>query len=146
MRRLGSRNKRKYLRKFSEPGCDMSRRLLGVSPDAGRRRRTWRQSVRRDWQLYSLAVLPLAFFAVFRYLPMAGNVIAFRRYHPGGNLFGDEWVGLHYFRLVVSDSTFWHVFGNTFILGGLTLLFVFPLPVVLALLLNEVRTRSVKRF
>jgi putative aldouronate transport system permease protein len=138
----------------------MSRRLLDVSPDADRPpaadvpaaaprragRRTWRQAVRRDWQLYSLAVLPLAFFVVFRYLPMAGNIIAFRRYHPGGNLFGDEWVGLHYFRLVINDSTFWHVFANTLILGGLTLVFIFPLPLVLALLLNEVRTRSLKRF
>src|SRR6185295_13725606 len=135
----------------------MSRRLLDVSPDADRppaadvpaaaprragRRRTWRQAVRRDWQLYSLAVLPLAFFVIFRYLPIAGNVIAFRRYHPGGNLFGDDWVGLRYFRLVMNDPTFWHVFGNTLILGGLTLVFIFPLPLVLALLLNEVRTRS----
>ncbi len=109
-------------------------------------RRSWRQSLRRDWQLYSLAVLPLLFFAIFRYLPMAGNIIAFRRYHPGGNIFGDEWVGIHYFKLFWSDPTFWHVFANTFIIGGLTLLFCFPAPVVLALLLNEVRTRWLKRF
>jgi putative aldouronate transport system permease protein len=109
------------------------------------RRRTPRQVLRRDWQLYSLAVLPLLFFAVFRYLPMAGNVIAFRRYHPGGSLFGDEWVGLHYIRLFMEDSTFWHVFTNTLVLGGLTLLFTFPLPIVLALLLNEVRTRPLRR-
>ncbi len=108
-------------------------------------RRTWRQAVRRDWQLYSLAVLPLLFFAVFRYLPMFGNIIAFRRYHPGGSLFGDEWVGLHYFKLFWNDPYFWHVFTNTLILGGLTLLFTFPLPIVLALLLNEVRTRWFKR-
>jgi putative aldouronate transport system permease protein len=111
-----------------------------------RHHRTWRQAWRRDWQLYSLAVLPLVFFAVFRYLPMIGNVIAFRRYHPGGALFGDEWVGWHYFRLFWSDSTFWHVFTNTLIIGALTLLFCFPMPVVLALLLNEVRTRFFKRF
>src|SRR3954453_16068513 len=101
----------------------MSRRLLDVSPDAGRRRRGWRQSLRRDWQLYSLAVLPLAFFVIFRYLPMAGNVIAFRRYSPGGNVFGDSWRGVHYFKLFLHDPTFWHVFANTLILGGLTMLF-----------------------
>jgi putative aldouronate transport system permease protein len=110
------------------------------------RRRTWRRALRRDWQLYSLAVLPLLFFAVFRYLPMIGNVIAFRRYQPGGNLFGERWVGLHYFRLFLHDPTFWHVLTNTLILGGLTLLFTFPMPVVLALLLNEVRVRWLKRF
>jgi putative aldouronate transport system permease protein len=109
-------------------------------------RRSWRRSLRRDWQLYSLAVLPLLFFAVFRYLPMIGNVIAFRRYEPGGALFGEEWVGLHYFRMFLADPTFWQVFTNTLVLGALTLLFTFPLPIVLALLLNEVRTRLLKRF
>jgi putative aldouronate transport system permease protein len=110
------------------------------------RRRTWRQALRRDWRLYSLAVLPLLFFAVFRYLPMAGNIIAFRRYEPGGSLFGERWVGLHYFRLFLNDSTFWQVFANTLILGALTLLFTFPMPIVLALLLNEVRIKVLKRF
>lgn len=109
-------------------------------------RRSWRRSLRRDWQLYSLAVLPLLFFAVFRYLPMIGNVIAFRRYEPGGALFGQEWVGLHYFQMFLADPTFWQVFTNTLILGAFTLLFTFPLPIVLALLLNEVRTRFLKRF
>ncbi|MGC9665328.1 ABC transporter permease [Planosporangium sp. 12N6] len=109
-------------------------------------RRPWRQALRRDWQLYSLAILPLLFFAIFRYLPMIGNVIAFRRFRPGGSVFGEYWVGLRYVRLFLADPTFWHVFTNTLILGALTLLFCFPLPVVLALLLNEVRTRVLRRF
>ena len=116
-------------------------------PVRGRRpRRSWRLTLRRDWQLYSLAIMPLLFFAIFRYLPMIGNVIAFRTYQPGGPLFGTQWVGLQYFDLVVHDPTFWHVFFNTLILGGLTLAFGFPAPVILALLLNEVWTRGLKRF
>jgi len=115
-------------------------------PELRARRRTWRESLRRDWQLYSLAVLPLVFFLVFRYLPMLGNVIAFRRFEPGGNVFGEYWVGLRYFRMFFTDPTFWEVFTNTLVLGALTLLFCFPLPIVLALLLNEVRTRKLKRF
>ncbi|GIH18436.1 ABC transporter permease [Rugosimonospora africana] len=111
-----------------------------------RARRTWGKALRRDWQLYSLAVAPLLFFIIFRYLPMAGNVIAFRRYRPGGSLFGDEWIGLHYFRLFIHDPTFWHVFTNTLILGALTLVFIFPMPIVLALLLNELHNRRLKRF
>jgi putative aldouronate transport system permease protein len=110
------------------------------------RSRSWRYALRRDWQLYSLALLPLLFFLIFRYLPMIGNVIAFRRYQPGGSIFGEYWVGLRYFKLFMSDPTFWNVFTNTLIIGGLTLLFCFPLPIVLALLLNEVRTRYLKRF
>lgn len=114
----------------------------------GRRagRRTWRRALRRDWQLYSLAVLPLLFFLVFRYLPMLGNVIAFRRFQPGGSVFGERWVGLRYLRMFLSDPTFWDVFTNTLVLGVLTLLFCFPLPIVLALLFNELRSRRLKRF
>ncbi|WP_454051087.1 ABC transporter permease [Cellulomonas sp. Marseille-Q8402] len=105
----------------------------------------WRTVLRRDWQLYSLAVLPLLFFAVFRYLPMAGNAIAFRRFRAGGSMFGDEFVGLRYFEMFINDPQFWQVFRNTFVLGGLTFLVCFPLPIVLALMLNEVRLRAFKR-
>lgn len=115
-------------------------------PGAGPRKRGWAYALRRDWQLYSLAILPLLFFLTFRYLPMLGNVIAFRRYLPGGNVFGERWVGLRYFRMFLNDPTFWEVFTNTIVLGTLSLVFVFPLPVVLALLLNEVRVRKWKRF
>lgn len=105
-----------------------------------------RKVLRRDWQIYSLAVLPLLFFLVFRYLPMLGNVIAFRRFRPGGSIFGDEWVGLRYIQMFLEDPTFWKVFGNTLTLGALSLLICFPLPIILALLLNEVRSRYFKRF
>src|SRR5215831_19764296 len=105
-----------------------------------RQQLAWRRALRRDWQLYSLAILPVLFFLIFRYLPMAGNVIAFRRFEPGGSLFGEEWVGLHYVQLFLSDPTFWNVFTNTLALGLLTLFVLFPLPIVLALLLNELRT------
>ncbi|WP_298988810.1 sugar ABC transporter permease [uncultured Pseudokineococcus sp.] len=109
-------------------------------------RRTWRSALKRDWRLYSLVLLPLLFFAVFRYLPMLGNVIAFRRFRPGGSIFGDEWVGLRYFELFVNDPLFWNVFKNTLVLGALTLVVVFPMPIVLALLLNELRSKRFKRF
>ncbi len=106
---------------------------------------SWRRSLRRDWQLYTFLVLPLLFLAVFRYLPMAGNVIAFRRFRPGSSIFGDEWVGLHYVEMFVQDRVFWNVFQNTLILGGLALVIVFPLPIAAALMLNELRSRRFKR-
>ncbi|MHA7984972.1 ABC transporter permease [Rathayibacter sp. CAU 1779] len=107
-----------------------------------RRRRPWW----RNWQLYSLLVLPVAYFVLFRYIPMAGNVIAFRQYVPGGNIFGDSWIGFQNFELFLADPSFWQVFWNTAILGGLALVFGFPVPIILALLLNEVRNRGFKRF
>ncbi len=112
----------------------------------GRAKLSWRKSIRRDWQLYTLVLLPLAFFVIFRYLPMAGNVIAFRRFQPGGSIFGEEWVGLRYVEMFLNDPTFWNVFGNTLTIGLLSLIFAFPAPIILALLLNEVRTRYFKRF
>jgi putative aldouronate transport system permease protein len=107
--------------------------------------RSWKKALRRDWQLYSLLLLPVLFLLLFRYVPMLGNVIAFRRFRPGGSIFGDEWVGMRYVELFINDAKFWDVFQNTVVLGGLTLLIVFPLPIVLALLLNEVRRSWFKR-
>lgn len=115
-------------------------------PPKSRAKLSWRKSIRRDWQLYTLVLLPLAFFVIFRYLPMAGNVIAFRRFQPGGSIFGEEWVGLRYVEMFLNDPTFWTVFGNTLTIGLLSLIFAFPAPIILALLLNEVRTRYFKRF
>lgn len=110
------------------------------------KRTDWRYVIRRDWQLYSLLLLPLLYLLIFRYLPMAGNVIAFRKYQPGGNLFGEYWVGFTYFELFINDPTFWTVFQNTIVLGGLTLLFSFPMPIIFALLLNELRFKKFKKF
>ena len=106
----------------------------------------WRRAFRRDWRLYTLLALPLIYFMVFRYLPMIGNVIAFRKYRPGGNIFGEEWVGLDYFEMFINDPTFWAVFRNTLILGVLTLVFTFPVPIIFALLLNELRSAKFKTF
>ncbi|WP_210729227.1 ABC transporter permease [Actinomyces procaprae] len=109
-----------------------SRRSGGRS---GRRR----SSRRGDWQLYTLVVIPVIWFIVFRYAPMVGNVIAFRRFVPGGSMYGEEWVGLKYIQMFIADPTFWRVFRNTVVIGFSTLLVSFPAPIILALLLNEVR-------
>lgn len=109
-----------------------------------RRASTWAR-VRKNWRMYSFVVLPLLFLLVFRYAPMIGNVIAFRRFRPGGSPLGEEWVGLHYFDMFLHNAQFWTVFWNTVIIGGLWLVIGFPLPLVLALMLNELRSRRLKR-
>lgn len=108
-------------------------------------RAPWRVQLRRDWPLYAMAIGPILFLLVFKYVPMLGNVIAFRRFRPGSGIFGDEWVGTRYIELFINDPAFWKVFTNTVVLGGLTLLFCFPLPIILALMLNEVRKTAFKR-
>lgn len=61
-------------------------------------------------------------------------------------MFGEEWVGLHYVKMFINDPTFWNVFKNTLTLGSLTLLICFPMPIIFALLLNEVKARGFKKF
>ncbi len=112
---------------------------------ARKRKLSWKTAFKRDWQLYTLAIVPLIFFLIFKYGPMLGNVIAFRRFRPGGSIFGDEWVGLRYIQMFVNDPSFWHVFTNTVVLGSLTMVVCFPLPIVLALMLNEVRQQYFKK-
>ncbi|MGG4344123.1 ABC transporter permease [Paenibacillus lautus] len=102
--------------------------------------------VRKDWQLYSLLILPVMYLLIFKYGPMIGNVIAFRRFMPGGSIYGEKWVGLHYFNMFVHDPAFWNVFKNTLLLGALSLLFTFPVPIIFALLLNEVKSKRFKKF
>jgi len=120
------------------PRDDRPRRARGA-------RTTWRQALRKDWRLYSFVVLPVLFFVVFKYVPMIGNVIAFRRFRPGGSPLGDEWVGFYYFDMFIHNQQFWQVFSNTVVLGLLTLVICFPLPIVLALMLNELRSRRFKK-
>ena len=110
-----------------------------------RKRSVWKD-VRKDWRLYSLLLLPLIYLVIFKYLPMAGNIIAFRRFRPGGSMFGEDWVGLRYIMMFIEDPAFWRVFSNTIVLGVLSLVIVFPMPIILALLLNEVRKSWFKRF
>ncbi|MBL0887215.1 ABC transporter permease [Myceligenerans indicum] len=115
-------------------------------PQPLRDKDTWARALRKDWRLYTFLILPIIYLLIFRYTPMAGNVVAFRRFRPGSSMFGDEWVGLYYFQAFIQDPKFWEVFLNTVILGALTLIVVFPLPIVLALMLNELRSRRFKKF
>ena len=100
----------------------------------------------KDWQLYSLILLPVIYLIIFKYIPMFGNVIAFRRFIPGGSIFGEEWVGFYYFEMFLSDPTFYKVFTNTLVLAFLLLVITFPAPIIFALLLNEVKNHLFKRF
>lgn len=102
--------------------------------------------VKKDWQLYSLLLLPVIYFIIFKYGPMFGNIIAFRRFIPGGSIIGEQWVGLYYFKMLLGDPTFYMVLKNTLVLAVLLLVITFPAPIIFALLLNEVKNRGFKRF
>jgi putative aldouronate transport system permease protein len=102
--------------------------------------------IRKDWQLYSLLLLPVIYYLIFKYIPMFGNIIAFRKYVPGGSPIGEQFVGLKYFRMFINDATFWGVFKNTLILSIQSLIIGFPFPIIFALLLNELTSKKFKKF
>ena len=111
-------------------------------------REAWRQ-IKRDRFLYALAALPLLYFVIFRYLPMVGLIIAFQDYDPFlgiGAMFSlDNFVGLKHFRNFFDSIFFWNVVRNTVLISFYKLLFGFPLPIILALLINEVRITVFQR-
>ena len=100
----------------------------------------WRQYLAQYWQFYAMAAVPLAYFILFKWVPVLGNVLAFRRYRPLTGPYGVSWVGIRYFKQFLSQPQFWNAFRNTLILAVLNLLVNFPLPILFALLLNEMRT------
>ena len=102
--------------------------------------------LRKYWQFYLLLLIPVLYYIIIRYIPMAGNIIAFRRYRAGGSIFGDKWSGLKYFKQFISDKTFWRAFRNTLVLNVSYLVVRFPLTLIFALLLNEIKALWWKKF
>lgn len=109
------------------------------------RRRRIGSYLKRDWQLYLLLSLPLLFALVFKYAPMFGMVIAFKDYKIAKGFWGSDWVGLKVFRDIFANRDFGRAVRNTLLLNTLDLLFSSVMPIVLALMLNEVRGRTFKR-
>ena len=91
---------------------------------------------KRDWRLYVLISIPLAYLIIFNYFPMYGVQIAFRDFRPKHGIIGSEWVGLKWFKQFLGDRQFVSVFSNTIILSLYSLFASFPLPVIFALTLN----------
>jgi putative aldouronate transport system permease protein len=100
---------------------------------------------RRYWQLYAMMILPILYFIVFKYIPMFGNVLAFRRYRPGMGSYGVSWVGFRYFENFIKDNAFWRAFRNTLVISLGNLIINFPIPILFAILLNEVKHPKFKK-
>jgi putative aldouronate transport system permease protein len=109
------------------------------------RRTAARRSLRRHWQLYLLIVVPLAYFVIFKYVPIANAVIAFKDYSPIKGPWGSEWVGFRHFELFFANPMFWTLVKNTFLLSVYTVLASFPIPIILAIALNEIRNGRFKK-
>ena len=102
--------------------------------------------IRRNWQLYLLFLLPAVVITViFKYIPMGGVLIAFEDFNVIEGIFGSEWVGLSYFKRFLSSPDFMRYLMNTLKLSVYGLLWGFPVPIILALLLNQIRSTGIKK-
>lgn len=97
------------------------------------------RDIRFNPSAYILVAVVLAYYITFHYLPMYGVIIAFKDFSPGLGILGSEWVGLEHFKMFFSSDYAWRVIRNTLQISFYTLLLGFPAPIILALLINEVK-------
>lgn len=99
----------------------------------------------RSWQLYLLLLPTLLLVFLFQYVPMYGVTIAFKNFKPHLGVLGSDWIGLRHFVRFFESPSFWRLIRNTVLLSGYELLLGFPIPILLALMMNVVTGRRFKR-
>ncbi|MCL2832509.1 MAG: ABC transporter permease subunit [Treponema sp.] len=104
----------------------------------------WKKLV-RDKYLILMIVPAFIYYILFKYVPMGGLIMAFKNYSPGRGIFGSPWVGFKWFSEFFSSMYFGRTFRNTLLLSLYELIFGFPVPIIFALLLNEIRTLKFKK-
>lgn len=95
--------------------------------------------------LYALIALPVVYYLVFHYAPMYGIIVSFKDYNIVKGIMGSPWAGFKWYEKFLTDPYFWKVVRNTFLLSLENIIWGFPFPIIIALLLNEVRNRKFKK-
>jgi putative aldouronate transport system permease protein len=119
---------------------NLNKKTVGAS----RLKQVW-SGIARDKFLYVLALPGLLYFLIFKYVPMWGIIISFQNYSPYQGMSGSPWVGLEHFQRFFSNPDFFMLFRNTLAINILSLVLFFPLPIMLSLMLNEVRNMAYKK-
>ncbi len=101
--------------------------------------------MQKNWSAYLLVLPVLIYFIIFHYKPMYGIIIAFKKFSIRKGIIGSPWVGFQYFSDFLSSYYFWRLMKNTLTISLASLIFGFPVPIIFALLLNEVRSNGYKR-
>ena len=109
------------------------------------KKRNYLKELYANRYLYLLMLPAILFYAVFAYGPMYGLLLAFKDYNASLGILGSEWVGLKNFESLLSDPYFWYVLGNTLKISFGRLIFEFPIPILIAVLFNELRYNKLKR-
>lgn len=99
----------------------------------------------KQWDLQMMVIPGLLFIFIFNYIPMYGVLMGFQNYDIFTGMRGSRWVGFEHFQTFFTDPRFWEIMRNTIVISGLKILIIFPAPIILALMLNEVKNMMFKR-
>ena len=116
-----------------------------AAPAALPHQKPLRQRLAENWQLYLLLLIPVVLTFVYKYIPMYGIQIAFRDYTASRGMFWSEWVGLHWFERFFTAPNCARMIRNTILLSLYSLLWSFPVPIILSLCINQLRFNRYKR-
>ena len=104
------------------------------------------RALKKNWQLWILLLPALLYIIIFCYVPMYGALIAFKNFNPKLGIWGSKWAGLKYFKQFFQTSIFSKTLLNTVLLSVYNLLWSFPIPIIFALLLNQIKNKRFKSF
>ncbi|BCG57147.1 ABC transporter permease [Paenibacillus sp. URB8-2] len=98
------------------------------------------------YDLYLMLLLPMAWYLIFHYGPLYGLQIAFKNFNPAKGIIGSDWIGLDHFTRFFDSYYFWRLLWNTLSINLFSLLIAFPIPIFLALLINEIRSKAFSKW
>ena len=128
-------------------GIDQAKEGIQVKEECGQKKSKGRYRLSKtELQFWIIVAVPLLYILLYCYVPMGGIILAFKDYSIRKGIWGSEWVGLRYFRQFLTSPSSLNVIKNTLILGIYSLVVTFPLPIVLAIMLNEMRSLKYKKF
>ena len=107
--------------------------------------KTWKL-MKQNWVLYVFLIPAVVYIATFMYGPMYGLVIAFKDFVPAKGIMGSSWAGMKWFKMFFETPRFWQILKNTLVLSLYSLAVGFPFPIILALVINDIRASKMKKF
>ncbi len=122
----------------------MKKGITSIAVTNGKKR-SLKKVILSNWQLYAMLLIPIVLTIIYKYIPMYGIQIAFRDYKASRGMWGSEWVGFKWFERFFSSPNCIRMIKNTVLLSLYSLLWSFPIPIILALLINQLRFKRFKR-
>ncbi|MBD5162587.1 MAG: sugar ABC transporter permease [Oscillibacter sp.] len=140
------RNNRQ-IKRSADPGLPQGGRISAAGSAALSQRpgKTLGQRILDNWQLYLLLLIPVVLTFIYKYIPMYGIQIAFRDFKASRGYMGSEWVGMYWFQRFFSAPTCLRMIKNTVLISLFSLLWGFPIPIILSLIINQLRFAKFKR-